>query len=464
MHESNAMFAPQFFAQPQPMMSGYVQPVPIYQTPDQGKKRELSPLAVINDEQEEKRSRFASGDVGLRGTSAMSQSVRDFTLMDIMTELRNVAKKEDISEIKDSLLAQSREIEQLRAEVDKHHDRIKVLEDQASATVAESVNRTRPDVYKPAARQYGGPHDRPDEDQRSRRRNIIIHGLDSVKDDDLLETVLDICQTLNVIAFASDVEDVTRLGRSDSAVKRPVPVRVTFQQTYMRDKIMRKKIDLVDFPKYATTYINPDESSEVRRTKGTFRRIATLARADGQEVVYHSDWIRIGETTYSASNVKSIPAKYQPQSMTRTGPDIQKRDIPVTMDTTSQVPTVQQDFDPQNDMYGPDVKIKLTKAGLTFSGPTAFCSSMYPCEFEYQEQPYTSSEQGIQHQNAMHHLVFDIAEKILNTTCAKAINVISHDIPKSESWSKLSPGKVWEITDAKYTQNPPLLKKRNCPT
>ena len=451
------MFAPQFYTQPQLMVSGFVQPLQIYQTPDQGKKRELSPLAIINSDQDGKRVRIVSGDIVPEGSVATSQSVRDFTLMDIMTELRNVAKKEDIQEIKDSLVAQSREIEQLRSEVDKHHDRIKTLEEQASAAAAVSVNRTRPDVYNTSSRQHGGAHTRFDEDERSKRRNVIIHGLDNVKEEKLMETVLDICQALKVIVFASDVEEITRLGRPDAVPIKPTPVRVTFQQIYIRDKIMRKKVDLANFPRFATTYINPDEPPEVRRTKGTFRRIATIARADGQEVTYRADWIRIGEVTYSASNLKDIPAKYQPSKVPRGEYESKKSEIAEAMDTASALPI--QPLNPELSNYGPDVQIKLTKVGLTFSGPTAFCSNMYPCDFEYLGQRYTSSEQGIQHLNAKHHSAFDIAEKILGTTCAKAIKSISHDIPKSESWAKIAPSKLWDLNDAKYSQNPPLLKE-----
>ena len=109
--------------------------------------------------------------------------------------------------------------------------------------------------------------------------------------------------------------------------------------------------------------------------------------------------------------------------------------------------------------FAPDVKMKLTKAGLTFSEPTAFVSNMSYCEFTYNGQPYTSNKQGIQHLNVVHHLVPDIAEKILGMTCAKAIKIASHDIPKSESWAKLAAGKLWDLNDAKYTQNPPLLER-----
>ena len=102
--------------------------------------------------------------------------------------------------------------------------------------------------------------------------------------------------------------------------------------------------------------------------------------------------------------------------------------------------------------------MKLTKAGLCFSGPTAFPSNMSRSELVFEGQDYTSAEQGIQHLNAGHHLVFNIAETILRTHEAKEIKKISHDIPKSEEWNKIAPTKLWELTDAKYYQNPELME------
>ena len=107
----------------------------------------------------------------------------------------------------------------------------------------------------------------------------------------------------------------------------------------------------------------------------------------------------------------------------------------------------------------PNVKIRLTKCGLTFSGPTAFPSNMNCADFVFEGQPYSSSQQGIQYFNAMHHKVPEIAAKITATHETKIIKDISHDIPKSEEWKKLAPTKLWDLMDAKFTHNPPLMKQ-----
>ena len=79
------------------------------------------------------------------------------SLNDIMAELKKVATKDDIVQIKGTLIAQSAEIQQLRSEINKHRDRTKALEDQASAAAVNLACRTQPDVNSVARRQYGVP-------------------------------------------------------------------------------------------------------------------------------------------------------------------------------------------------------------------------------------------------------------------------------------------------------------------
>ena len=446
------MFTPQYFPQPQQIVQGYVQPLQVYHTPEQGVKRDHSPLSTITGDIDGKRVRILSGEPTLTITGSNEGTVRELTLLDVMTELKNLATKDDIAQIKSSLVAQSAEIEQLRSEMGKHHDRIKSLEEQASAAAVEATSRTRPEVNSVKDKQYGGARVGVSGEFQVRRRSVIIHGLNRVKEDELMETVLDLCQALKVIVFATDVDDIARLGRIDPGQKREVPVRVTFQLTYMRDNVLRKKKDLALLPRFADLYINPDEPHEIRRNKGFFRRVAAKARADGKEVTYRGEWIKIEDVTYSASEVSKIPKEYQPE------PSIRRTDRP---GLTTQSQAGAKDDDPATTglIYGPNVNIKLTKAGLTFSGPTAFVSNMSPCDFTYHDQPYTSTEQGIQHLNAVHHQVPEIAKKILEMTDAVRIKKLSHDIPKSETWPKIAPGKLLELNEAKYDQNPPLLKK-----
>ena len=440
------------------MIPGYIQQVPIFQAPEHNQKRGGSPLSGLGNENVEKRTRQGSGEMSSILDSPGQDEPDAYTLRDIMTELKKLATKEDLVQVKGTIVAQSAEIQQLRSEIEKHSDRIKTLETEAGARAAKEANSTnRPDVYNLQRKQYGSAQSERPPWHQQRRQSIVIHGLKVKNDDELLENILDLCQAMDVIAFSSDVEEITRLGRTDNTGTRTPPIRVVFQFAYIRNNILQRKSNLLKHQKYSSVFINADEPIEIRRRKGLFRKIAQKAREDGKSATYRADWIQIDEDVYQASELQKIPRKYMPEDTRR--PEARqsletRRQANKDDNTGAGAATATLLLSPE-----PNVKIKMTKSGLTFSGPTAYLSNMSKSDFVYKGLPYTSSEQGLQHQNALHHKVTDIAAKIMNTTSTKEIKTISHDIPKSDEWVRISPGILWDMTDCKYTQNPELMAK-----
>ena len=142
-------------------------------------------------EEERKCVRIRSGD----DNGASDVAVRECTILDILTEIKKLATKDDIAQLKGSLVAPSAEIEQLRSEVSKHHDRIKTLEERASMEAIEQESRTPPEVMGARSKQHGGAHATPGNDIQTRRRSVIFHGLNNVKDEDLMESILDTCHS-----------------------------------------------------------------------------------------------------------------------------------------------------------------------------------------------------------------------------------------------------------------------------
>ena len=125
----------------------------------------------------------------------------------------------------------------------------------------------------------------------NRKTNIVIHGLKIGKEEEKMEKVLDMCQAMDVVMFSSNIEDITWLGRFEPGAVQPPPLRETFQFQYQRNNILRKRSKLLNKPQFSSVDINPDESIEVRRIKGIFRRIANKAREAGKTVMYRADWI-----------------------------------------------------------------------------------------------------------------------------------------------------------------------------
>ena len=179
-----------------------------------------------------------------------------------------------------------------------------------------------------------------------------------------------------------------------------------------------------------------DEPIEIRRAKAVFRRISYQARQDGKTVYLKDDWILIDDEEFRITDLHKIPEKY------RANLDLQS-----TTSATSSIPNVT------------NVKILKTKAGLTFSGPSAFLSHMHRCSFVYKKVPYSSVEQGYHHLHAEYEGELDTAQSIMAIHEPIAIKDLAKPLPKSEGWAKIAPDKMWDLNEAKYDQNPELKKQ-----
>ena len=129
---------------------------------------------------------------------------------------------------------------------------IKVLEDQADERAAAEVNQMsrKPEVYNRDRKEHGGALSSTDP-SCNRRRNVVIHGLNAVKDDEVMEIILDMCQALGSVIVSSDIVDIiTRLGQYDELSAKPPPVSVTFEYSYQRDNFLRKKHKLATLQKF----------------------------------------------------------------------------------------------------------------------------------------------------------------------------------------------------------------------
>ena len=138
--------------------------------PEGSQKRELSigstesPSLNLN---EVKRSRHCSVEFDNDPTqftdSAMDEE--EVTLTDIMkqlrltakvTDLEDVAKKEDLLKLQETISSHAIEIKQLREDLVTQAKRIQTLEDVVGSQTAKSINRTRPDVDNIRLNQHGG--------------------------------------------------------------------------------------------------------------------------------------------------------------------------------------------------------------------------------------------------------------------------------------------------------------------
>ena len=131
--------------------------------PEGSQKRELSigstasPSLNLN---EVKRSRHCSvkfdNDPTQLTDSAMDEEEVTLRLTAKVTDLEDVAKKEDLLKLQETVSSHAIEIKQLREDLVAQAKRIQTLEDVVGSQTAKSINRNRPDVDNIRLNQHGG--------------------------------------------------------------------------------------------------------------------------------------------------------------------------------------------------------------------------------------------------------------------------------------------------------------------
>ena len=421
--------------------------------PDKSQKRNLSAGSTPSP------SLITQIDKKLRGDTEFDWLVDNMepevTLADLMDQLKLTAKstdlidlatKKDVQEIRGIVSSHTLELQQLREDLESQAKRIQQLEESFGGQAAASLSRTQPDVDTFRSRQYGGPRAGSSQ-PNPRRRNLVFEGLPLLSDRDTIGFVIQLCSSLGIIAYYTDFEGVQPMRRRDGS-SRPPPVLITFTEYHVRSAILRNKVKLADTEKYASVFINLDEPVELRRAKAVLRQVGYQARLDGKTVQLKDDWIKIDDEEFKISDLDRIPEKYRANLQPKTRP------------TDASAPTsLQKPNTPNPPTRTKRIKIKMTKAGLTFSGPSAYLSHMHRCPVVYKKVSYSSVEQGYHHLHAVFEGEEELAKAIMNVHDPYAIKDAAEPLPKSEAWGKVAPGRMWELNEAKYDQNPDLKKQ-----
>ena len=434
-----------------------------------------SSSTVVNFEKRTRYSSFVFDEVLLPVSSDMMVTEPEPTLADVIAllcdtakvgDLDKLAKQDDLIKLQATVASQALEIQQLRDTMTLQSKRLQNLEDTIGQKTASAMNpnQIQPDTNVNRGNKHGGPHEvniRLDD----QRHNLVFKGLPQALEAELEPHILQICTALSIIAYPSDIESITIMKQRDLTIKKPPPVLVAFNQLHVRSALLRLKPKLGTIPRYVSVFINPYEPIEFRRNKATFRKIAYKAQQDGKIVLVRNEWIQIDEYVYYVADLDKIPDQYKPTPMPNTNElESGKNCDPVQpMEETngaagSAPPKLPLKPRSRTKTYI-RIKIKLTKAGLTFSGPSAFLSHMYNCDFTFDNTPYTSVEQGLHHIHATHDLEFEMAETIMDLYNAVDIKDVAKSLSDSEEWNKMAPKVLQQLNQAKYDQNPDLKQK-----
>ena len=412
---------------PNPFMTPQIPSMIPNMQQDTGEKRNWSPNTNTSPStlNEEKRKRNESGDLENRESSGPDEkkepTMTDLkTYMDaIMARLNTTATKIDISSLNDRISAQNIEIEQIKVKMQKHDDEMKNLQTIIDEEVAASLSRklqtadggTRMTTNNMAA----NGNDR-SQNTTSTRRNLIIEGLKGESDDEMCSELIRICAVIKITVYRRDIENIVRYKRCDETSTKPGPVNVTVSRIGLCDTILRKKNGLKDNDDTQGIYINADESFEVRKAKSTLRKVSKM----GLPIEIRHDRIQVDNIWYTTSDIEKIPVKYMPlveDDLGATGgavggesqPMKDKRDEQSTKD---KLPSKTLTSPGKRRLIYRGEKMRITKAGLVFSGPTAYISNMSYAPITVDDIPHDTNEEAYQYKKAKTHGCDGLAEAL----------------------------------------------------
>ena len=104
-------------------------------------------------------------------------------------------------------------------------------------------------------------------------------------------------------------------------------------------------------------------------------------------------------------------------------------------------------------------KIRRTKAGLVFSGPSAYLSQMHYAPITLNNIDHDSNEQAYQFDKAIDHGLDELATAIKNSKNSYEIKDKSHKITTTLEWENGAPGKIRTLIKKKFEAHPELLER-----
>ena len=128
-------------------------------------------------------------------------------------------------------------------------------------------------------------------------------------------------------------------------------------------------------------------------------------------------------------------------------------DIPTvtTLTSTDQVP--------KEGLIRRGERMKITKKGLCFSGPSAYPSNMAYYDIKVGDKTFVSNEQKFQWEKAMKHDDTELAQEIKDTRDSYEVKNAGGLITSSPEWLQAAPDRLYEMVVNKFEQHPDLLER-----
>ena len=253
-------------------------------------------------------------------------------------------------------------------------------------------------------------------ERKQRSHNMLIEGLKETKNENLRLIIDEILEDIETTFNVEWVDSIYRVGTRRQGNDRR-PVMLTFPFLSYKHEIFRNAYKLRDNEKWKGIYLQDDLSPAKQSKKKETRAIYAFAKAQGIDIKMKGNNLVIDGVKYGQDEVLL-------------------RNLSIENAKTFQV-----------------------KDGIAFQGTHSPHSNLHKCNFTFEGQDYTSSEQALQVSHAKVCKQTHVAKKMLETDEPYDIMRMGKKLGDNEEWTKDCVTYLRPIIKAKYDQNPHLKAK-----
>ena len=229
-----------------------------------------------------------------------------------------------------------------------------------------------------------------DQNEYSRRENLIIKGFPESKDENCLEKVNDIFRKLDVGPF--QLHRFHRLGKFTKLAPKPRPMIVRFVCYQDKLSVLKKRTQL----KGTNIFLQDDIDPEVEACQAKLRPVMNYIRKIRPEakIGIFKDKLKYEDTMYTVDTIQKIP-----------------------VDLSS-------------------IGTFHTNTHVYFSGQFSPLSNLYQCQLPIDGETYSSVEQYFQTMKCMEQGKESIAKRILAATSSTEAMILGKEVKCEEGWAK----------------------------
>ena len=194
---------------------------------------------------------------------------------------------------------------------------------------------------------------------------------------------------------------------------------MSFPYLRLKHKVIRNAYKLKEKEERKFTYLTDDLTQDQQLKRRDLRCLNAYARSMNLDSKFRGDAIIVDGIRYTHEDINKLPHEISLEN----------------------------------------AKIVEVQDGYAFQSEHAFLSSLYHCEFSFNDQKYHSSEQALHHVRADDNNQLELASKILETKTSREAMDLGKKVKTSDEYKQTEPTLLMNIHRARFTQNPELRQK-----